>query len=285
MKCLFFFLYSFFVLANDLPEKQELDILRFDTIKDVLRKDALEEKLEQKKNKIIKISQEKEKLQQEKYFYPKDSDFWSFFSEFWLVKNATILKWDFTKPQYGIEHAFEGLLENLGFFERKFKILLLNTPVITHMGLPTNKGEYLFLLSVPFIRTLDLSKIEIALLLLEDMLRVDDRLFIQNLKVQEDIMNKSFYGKEVDLKKIELLLKSYSEVSMEKGFNFQQQFEITKKMDVLLKSDPKLWNSYMQMLQKIDRLVKLNLLYKEYTKIYPSPEMQIKWLSPPKKHF
>ena len=37
------------------------------------------------------------------------------------------------------------------------------------------------------------------------------------------------------------------------------------------------------MLNKIDKLIKINHDYKDYTSIYPSPEMQIKWLTPEKK--
>ncbi|MEX0798013.1 MAG: hypothetical protein WD025_01125, partial [Bacteriovoracaceae bacterium] len=79
------------------------------------------------------------------------------------------------------------------------------------------------------------------------------------------------------------ILKGYSSVVYEKGFSFQQQYEITKKMDRLLKSEPEIWNSYLKLLQKIDHLIKSNLMYKDYNKIYPSPEMQMEWLSPKKK--
>ena len=54
-------------------------------------------------------------------------------------------------------------------------------------------------------------------------------------------------------------------------------------MDKILKSSPESWNSYFKLLKKIDQLVKNNLMYKNYLKIYPSPELQIEWLSPKKK--
>jgi len=54
-------------------------------------------------------------------------------------------------------------------------------------------------------------------------------------------------------------------------------------MDHLLKSDPGVWSSYLKLIRKIDKLVKTNLLYKDYTKIYPSPELQLKWLVPEQK--
>jgi hypothetical protein len=54
-------------------------------------------------------------------------------------------------------------------------------------------------------------------------------------------------------------------------------------VDALLKNDLKLWNTYISLLEKIDQLVKNNSLYKNYTLIYPSPELQINWLKPKNK--
>src|SRR5690606_719070 len=152
-------------------------------------------------------------------------------------------------------------------------------------ALPGNNGEGIFLLSVPFIRTMDLSKLEISLLLFEDFLRLEEgylKKSVETPKVKK-LAGTSFQGKKPDLSFITELSKSYSERLMVKGFTFQQQFEITKKMDGFLKSNPELWNAYFQLLGKIDRFVKSNNQYKDYSKLYPSPEMQQKWLSPPEK--
>jgi hypothetical protein len=78
-------------------------------------------------------------------------------------------------------------------------------------------------------------------------------------------------------------LKKYDEQINKKGYTFQQQFEVTKKMDAYLKSHPELWNGYIHMLKKIDAFVKTNQQYKDYVRLYPSPEMQVKWLSPDEK--
>ena len=78
-------------------------------------------------------------------------------------------------------------------------------------------------------------------------------------------------------------MKSYDQISFIKGFNFQQQFNITKLMNNHLVSDMKLWNSYYKLLGKLDTLVKSNLMYQKYNKIYPSPELQLNWLKPVKK--
>jgi hypothetical protein len=82
---------------------------------------------------------------------------------------------------------------------------------------------------------------------------------------------------------VEEMLKNYSNQINQKGYTFQEQFEITKKMDAFLKSNPELWNAYFRLLGKIDRFIKVNVQYKDYVRLYPSPEMQVKWLSPEDK--
>jgi len=41
-----------------------------------------------------------------------------------------------------------------------------------------------------------------------------------------------------------------------------------------------MWNTYLSLLSKIDELTKNNVLYKKYSQIYPSPELQLNWLKP-----
>jgi tagatose-1,6-bisphosphate aldolase non-catalytic subunit AgaZ/GatZ len=93
----------------------------------------------------------------------------------------------------------------------------------------------------------------------------------------------NFYGTKPDLSLVQEVLSKYDKQINETGFTFQQQFEVTKKMDSFLKSNPELWNVYFQLLGKMDRMVKTNHQYKDYVRLYPSPEMQVKWLSPPEK--
>ncbi len=78
---------------------------------------------------------------------------------------------------------------------------------------------------------------------------------------------------------INLHIKKYDDLIYQRGFNFQQQYELTKFMKKLLKSNLNLLDSYKNLLFKIDVLVKRDSLYKYYNSIYPSPEMQVKWLS------
>jgi len=274
----------FFSLIANAEEKKKSH-LDFDSIKSVLKNDFLTE--EARKNRKQEIEQDKAKLAKKKGLYnaPDRSDFWTFFTEYWLVKNATILKWDFEKPDYALDDSFKFFLEKLGYYEKTFRILLVNTPNITHFALPSDPNEYLFIVSVPFIRTLDLTKLEISLLLFEDMLRADNGYFVQYVSTDDlrQLVGKNFFDKKkINLKTLKNLSTKYDEIIFDKGFNFQQQFAITKKMDHILKTDLQLWNMYYKMLQKIDDLVKSNVLYKKYNQIYPSPELQMNWLRPKK---
>lgn len=265
-------------------EESEKDLLNYSNIKSVLKNDGLVEEKKKKEQIVKEIKKEKQKINISRYDFPNEDDFWLQISEYWLVKNAQLLRWDFPKPEYGIDSAFKNLLENFGFYNKHYKILIVNSPKVTHLGLPAGKDRYIFVISLPFMRTMDLTKVDISLLLLEDMLRLEKDYLKNNLDQKTDFLGSNFYGKEAPKK--ELIMKflgGYDEIIFSKGFNFQQQFEVTKQMDSYLKSDPALWGAYFNLLKKIDRLIKNDLLYKDYLKIYPSPELQMQWLSPKKK--
>ena len=194
------------------------------------------------------------------------------------------MKWDFEKPNYGIDAYFKNFLEKIGIINFRYKILLVNTPMITHFALPSRGSEGILLLSLPFIRTLDLSKLEISLILLEDLVRLEEGYFSKKV-LSQDMKKKlgtNSYNKEMKLESLEKMLKKYDSLIYEDGFNFKQQFEVTKKMDRLLKGNLKLWNKYYLMVQKIKELSDTNYLYKHHVKIYPSPELQLNWLKPKK---
>ena len=263
-------------------KRKEKEYIDFKSIKKVLKNDMLDVELEKKLKKKREIGLKIKKKRMRKYDIPQKTEYWSFFTEYWLVKNAPILKWDFEKPDYGLSDSFSCFLEKLGYYEKRFKILLVNTPNLYHFGLPSNKGEYIFILSVPFIRTLDLSKLEISMLLFEDLLRVNNGYFKNFAETGElkKILGTNFYKKKIDKKIFTRVSDKYDKMIFDTGFNYQQQFEITKRIGRLLKSDLKLWNTYLGMLKKIDTLVKSNVLYSGYVKIYPSPEMQLNWLLP-----
>ena len=274
-------------LTEVVPKTEAKEILDFNSIKDLIKKDGLEDELK-KKEEEKRVYLDKKKISDMKRFnVPVEDAFWNLMSEYWLVKNAPLLKWDFHKPEYELEKTFIDMLEKQGIYEKKIKILLIDSTEIIHASLPSNDQEFIFILSLPFIRTLDLSKVEIALLLLEDFLRARRGYFKKYLvnKELEAFIGSNFNGKPFDKKLIKDLMSKYSTVILEKGFSFQEQFEITTEMDTILKNDLKIWNTYLVLLEKMDQLTKGNTLYKKISQIYPSPELQINWIKPKPSRF
>ena len=270
--------------TGKLQDEKELEVVNFQSIKKVLQQDGLSQEAKNKAKQVQILKKEQTSVEKSRFQYPSESEMWGFLSEYWLVKNAQLLVWDFEKPDYGLEDSFKKMLQNLGFYQKKFKILMVNTPTMVRAAIPGD-NESIFLLSVPFIRSLDLSKLEISLLFLEDYFRLEAGYFKKNVATEK--MNKlvgtNFYGSKPDLSMVEELMKNYNKQINEKGYTFQQQFEITKKMDSYLKPNPELWNAYFRLLGKLGSFLKSNVQYKDYVKLYPSPEMQVKWLSPPEK--
>lgn len=271
--------------TGKLQDEKELELVNFKSIKKVLQQDGLSQSADQKKKQVSVIKSEQINLEKGRFNYPTEDDMWGFATEYWLIKNAQVLGWDFDKPDYGLNTSFKSTLENMGFYQKKFKILLVNTPTLVRAALPGYQGEMILLLSVPFIKSLDLSKLEISILFLEDFFRLDAGYFKKAVMTEKmrKLSGSSFYGQKVDLSMIEELMKSYNQQINQKGYSFQQQFEITKKMDTFLKANPELWNVYFRLLGKIQSFLKTNVQYKDYIKLYPSPEMQIKWISPEEK--
>lgn len=270
--------------TEKLQDEKELEVVDFKSIKKVLQQDGLSEAAKRKSKQVAILKKEQTNLEKGHYNYPTESELWGFVSEYWLVKNAQLLKWDFEKPEYGLEDSFKTMLENLGFYQKKFKILFVNTPTVIRAAIPGNE-EMIFVISVPFIRSLDLSKLEISLLLLEDYFRLEAGYFKTNVATEKmkKLQGTNFFGSKPDVSMVQELLKNYDKQINQKGYTFQQQFEITKKMDSFLKGTPELWNAYFGLMGKMDRFIKVNIQYKDYIKLYPSPEMQQKWLSPPEK--
>ncbi len=266
-------------------EEKELEVVNFLSIQKVLKKDGLSQSAEMKKKQVSVMKTEQKNLDRARYNYPTEDEIWGLATDYWLIKNAQVLGWDFEKPDFGIENSFKGVLENLGFYQKKFKILVLNTSSIIRGALPGLDGEIVYIISLPFIRSLDLSKLEIAIFLLEDYFRYEAGYFKKAVGTEKlkKMAGSSFYEQKVDLSLMEELVKNYGQQIENKGFSFQQQFETTKKMDTFLKSHPEFWNVYFRLLGKIQNFVKTNHQYKDYIKLYPSPEMQLKWLSPDEK--
>ena len=111
------------VSADDVPEVAGKDLIDFSSIKDLIKKDGLAGELEKQQNQKSLILDKKKMSDIKRFNVPGPDDFWNMFSELWLVKNATTLKWDFHKPEFDIEKSFISLLETQGIYEKKIKIL------------------------------------------------------------------------------------------------------------------------------------------------------------------
>lgn len=266
-------------------EEKRGEELKFNEIQKVLKNDFLEKNAQNRQRRFEEIKSQRESKNTRLYDYPQEKDIWSFLAEIWLIRNVDKLKWNFEKPDYGLRYTLERTFEKFGYIEKKIKLLLINTPEVTHFCIPGDRDEYIFLLSVPFIRTMDLTKREISILLFEDYIR-QEKGYFKKYAYGDDlkkVLGKNFRNDGVNLAPIDETLKKMSYFIFEKGFSFQQQFEVTKSVSSLLKSDLNYWNSYLSLLGKIDNLIKNNELYKDYTKKYPSPELQLKWILPKKK--
>lgn len=271
--------------ASDEPKtkvEEEAELVDFDKLNNVLKQDKLDAYAKEKQIIAQKIAEQRKVLEKKKYFYPNEDIFWSMLSELWCVKNSLYLKWDFENADLGIGLNFKKLLESLSLNKKKVKILILDSMNVAHMALPADEGSYIFLLSLPFIRTMDLSKREISILLLEDMVRADKDIFKSFLAIDE-VKKKSgkfMENNKADMKYLKQLLDQYSDIALQKGFTFQQQYEVTKFMDNILKTKSEYWQSYLTLTQKRDLLVKTNESFSWYSRFYPSPEMQLTWLQP-----
>ncbi len=283
MKLILILIFSILTFADELPIQN--DFVNFNNIKGILKKDGLEKVVEKKKIEKKKADIQKEEKLKAMYNTPSEDDFWSIMIQYWLVKNAPILKWDFNRPDYGMIPAFEGFLKDVGEYGVKFKLLFFNSSNITHFGFPMGKDSYLFVISVPFIKTMDLSKTQIAALLYEDLIRVKQGHFESMISATtlSKLRNTNFFQQLVPKKEIASLLTEIDQIVYTKGFNFQQQYQVTKYVNTVLLNNKKLWQNYYTLIQKIDELAKGNLLFKNYAKIYPSPELQMNWIDPSKK--
>ncbi len=260
-------------------EAKELEIIDFSTIKNVLEHDQLSEVARKKIKRLKKIKAAKEQRKLETYSVPDGDLFWQIASELWLVKNATLLKWNFVKPDYGIDTFSQKVFKQLGIINFEYKVLLLNTSAISHFYLPYG-NKLLVILSVPFMRSLNLTQSEIAILLVEEYLRSKEHYFEQHVmsdKLQTYIGRSYMQEKKIDYRPFEKLLSRYDNLIFLQAYSFQEQYRITKKMRILLGGEGKLKKAYISLLEKIANLVESDPDYKEYVKFYPSPRVQLNW--------
>jgi hypothetical protein len=268
-------------LFDEIPlESGGLPLQELNQLKKVIKNDLLEEEIQKKK--LLQAEKEKERLKKEekKSHFMREEDFWSFCSEYWLVSKRSDLFWDFDHPDYGVEPAVIELFKRLLIYQSEIRLLFVKTNQMTYMYLPANKGHSIILFSVPFMKTLDLSKMEVAILVLESVLRSEMNDFTRYVTSKElkDLWGKNFFQQKMNLDVFKKVLQQYDYFIYKKGFQFQQQFELTKKMTSILRPHPKLLKLYINLLQKLDVLVKTQPLYRFHAQIYPSPEFQLKWI-------
>lgn len=284
---------SFYTKGEEAPKpdialeaKVSDESVDFSSIRELIKKDGLEGELKRKEDEKKLREELGKKKDKERFSIPTANSFFPFYFEYWLVKNAPKLKWDFHKPDYGIEETYAEFLRSQGYIETKFKILFTDSTEIFRLSFLGRNGELIHVLSLPFIRTLDLSKIEIAIILFEDFLRARRGYLISKIKSKEldAHLGTNYAGKAFPTAVFDKFFKEANDVILNKGFSFQEQFEVTKEMDQQLKADLKIWNTYYTLLSKIDQLAKSNLLYKKYAELFPSPEMQMNWLKPQSKY-
>ena len=172
------------------------------------------------------------------------------------------------------------MLEQLEIKDKSFKIILINSTILTHFALPSDVNHYIFILSLPFIREVKLSNVDIAILLLEDMMRSDLGLMKKSILSQNkiNILGASLKNSTINKMTFEKLLKRYDEKIYEKGYSFQDQFLVTKEIGKKVRKYNKINQNYISMLSKIDFAIKSGKSFSHYNKTYPSPEMQMKWL-------
>ena len=241
-------------------------------IKDILVKDKLIK--EEDKNKIDEL---KRKVEQDNLNFTKENqinkaDFLNLVANLWLVKREKILKWDFKKVDYGVNEVFQNLLKKFSTSGLNYKILYLNSDAVVHYGLSMG-DSYLLLISKPFIERLDLSKQEIALILFEEYIRLNSNI------VEEKLMSHIGDFQVSNLNPIiDKTLLFYDDYILNKGFTFQDQYELVKSVAINIKNDKKVVELYRGLNDKIKNLIILDKSFHGYSKRFPSPDLKEKWL-------
>ncbi|MDH4469011.1 MAG: hypothetical protein QE271_13210 [Bacteriovoracaceae bacterium] len=264
-----------------IEEEEKLEELKFQELKDVIKRDKLAKEAKKLLEQRQALKKTRSKLEMDRFFYPSEEDFWKMVTELWLTKNAVKLKWEFEKSDLGIGMAFKKVLEDLGIRNLSVRLLVLNSYEVPHMILPSKSEEAIFLLSLPFIREMDLSKVEISLLLIEDYWRWKNKLFFD--QVTEKGYQKKL-GTKMDPKKRDVvfvgkLLDSMSDFVFNVGYTFDQQYNVTKQMKDLLNTNKLYTKAYEALLKKRQEIVIKQNKFNDYSRRYPSPEMQLKWFS------
>jgi hypothetical protein len=195
-KLLKIFFWFFFTIQLGIAQKAETqNQTSLDSISKILKNDLVDVEIKKRNQLLEQQKKEQEEKEKAEYNFPTQDEIWEIISELWIIRHASELKWNTGHPDYGIKEAVIQLFEKFGIYEITIKILLLNTPRVAHFALPTHDNTAIFLLSVPFIRNMDLTKLEIALLLFEDYLKLKEGYFVSYVqeKKLKEMSGKNYY--------------------------------------------------------------------------------------------
>lgn len=262
------------------------------SIQNILKNDFLEKEMKEKQVQLEKERNEK-KIEEDKtgYNYPTKNEIFTLLTQLWLVKNSTNLHWDFKNAHLGIMESVKNLFVKLGIIDKKINILIIDNPKYAHGALPygqplnssssqekTDQEELFFFLSLPFIRSMDLSTLEISMIILEDYFRIQLGIF-KNYIIEDESIQKlgtNFYGQFPDVSFITTSLDKYNQFFQLRGYKISEENLVFKSMKNILQIDEmKLLLVYQETLKKINELVTTNTLYSYYTKWYPSPYIKL----------
>lgn len=265
--CLFI---SFGVLAQ-----QALDV------DDYIEADSLNKEL------AIKDKFKKEKAQQifndkkKRYSYPSFQDFWSFASEYWLVKNVKNLKWDQAADSSEIKKNFQNLLAELNIKNIKVKVFLFPTEWVPHLVLPRSKDEYVFLVSQKFVDITGISARQLSYLLYEDMIRLEKGYlfnFFQNDEFVKGLGSSFYINQKPNIGQFEKLMSKLNIFYKEHGYSFEEQYQVTKKICEQVSSQSQRVSQYQKYNSLVEKkLSQLNIVFPKFNALYPGIGMKRLW--------
>ena len=129
---------------------------------------------------------------------------------------------------------------------------------------------------------MDVTKQEIALLVLEELVRSRKYKNIDDLEdrigTYPRLKNGRNYKKDVNAF-VRKAFKVYDELVYNYKSNFKEEYAVHTILMNSLASEQKLLNSYLNLQKKINRLIRDDHLFSNYPNVYPSPELRIRWMT------
>ena len=242
-------------------------------LKDILKNDMISEGTLKKKKSLVK----KNSKRTTSSGMIDQGELDRFVKKLWLIRNNAVLKWDKKLPDYGLEDTVEKVFKTYGTKSFSYKILFINSNTITHHMIKLDDQDFIFIISKIFAEQLDLTKQEIAVLLLESFIRANSE------ELSKQAVQGFKFNKDKDLKKS---LNDYVEKRIQKIdfeiFNFKSNFAIEEKVIKRLfnglSSNKKYLKTYKKLMTKVDNLLKSDIRFKFFASRYPAPEIKINWL-------